>query len=516
MNQLRHNTVKTLPTECGEIVRRLLIQSDGLAADSQAQKSQQVFGINQPLNFPHSNEYDSMKKLLASMSAITMMLLTPVAAAQSSATDVEYRPDVRFTLRTDIADGKLVFVSEAGPTKGQINPDLRVPEGAVVQINLVNGDGAVHDIAVPDFKAKSDQLVGKGTATAIVFRANKNGTFEYLCSIPGHKAAGMFGKLIVGEPVADTGVKARDLSRNPNDVGKPVGKRKPRHITLDLVTTEVEGILDDGSTYKYWTFNNTVPGPMVRVRVGDTITVNMANAADSNNIHSVDFHAVTGPGGGAAVTQAAPGETKSFTFKALQPGLYVYHCATPMVAHHITNGMYGMILVEPEGGLSPVDREFYIMQGELYTAQPHGSRGLHEFSLDKLLNETPEHMMFNGNMGALTKTHKLAANVGETVRIFFGVGGPNLSSSFHVIGEIFDRVYNMGSLTSAPVEDVQTVLVPPGGATMVEFKVDYPGNYTIVDHSLSRLEKGLAGVLTVKGKADRAIFNSKEAIAPGH
>lgn len=457
-----------------------------------------------------------MKTIFCMLASMLLMLAASHGAlAQKKDASVTARPDVKFTLRTDIADGKLVYVSESGATKGQVNPDLQVPENAVVQINIVNGDGAIHDIAVPQFNAKSDEISGRGSATAIVFRATKNGTFEYLCTLPGHKAAGMFGKLIVGKAQAKT-AEARDLSMDPNEVGKPVGNRQPKHITVNLETTEVEGKLDSGSTYRYWTFNNTVPGPMVRVRVGDTVTVNMKNATNSMHIHSVDFHSVTGPGGGAAVTQAPPGQTKSFTFKAMQPGLYVYHCATPMVAQHITNGMYGMMLVEPEGGLTKVDREFYIMQGELYTARRHGSQGRHEFSLEKLLNETPEHMMFNGNPDALTKTHKLEANVGETVRIFFGVGGPNLVSSFHVIGEIFDRVYDQASLTSPPLTDVQTTLVAPGGATMVEFKVDYPGNYIIVDHALSRAEKGLAGVLTVKGKADAKIFESKEPIGGGH
>ena len=184
------------------------------------------------------------------------------------------------------------------------------------------------------------------------------------------------------------------------ETGQPVGARGPQSLTVNLDTTEVLGQLADGTTYKYWTFNNKVPGPFIRVRQGDTVTVNMANAADSKMIHSVDFHAVTGPGGGAAVTQAAPGSSKSFTFKAINPGLYVYHCATPMVAQHISNGMYGMILVEPEGGLPKVDREFYVMQGELYTAQAHGTLGENEFSLEKLLKEQPEHMMFNGTMDA--------------------------------------------------------------------------------------------------------------------
>ncbi|MEX2367818.1 MAG: copper-containing nitrite reductase [Pseudohongiellaceae bacterium] len=439
----------------------------------------------------------------------------PAMAEQPSRGDVTYTPDVTFTLRTDIADGKLVYISEKGETKGEVNPDLEVPEGAVVQVNIVNGDGAVHDFAVPQFDVKFDEFGGKGSATAVVFRASESGTFEYLCTLPGHKAAGMFGKLIVGDPQEQAASEYPDLSMDPNKVGEPVGDREPKEHTIDLETTEIVGRLGSNSHYKFWTFNDTIPGPMLRVREGDTVTVNMTNNIDSNHIHSVDFHAVTGPGGGAAVTQAAPGQTKSFTFKALQPGLYVYHCATPMVAQHITNGMYGLILVEPEGGLSEVDKEFYVMQGELYTAQPHGSSGLQEFSLEKLLDERPDHLMFNGAMDALTAIHSMESEVGDNVRIFFGVGGPNLISSFHVIGEIFDKVYDQASLTSPPLTDVQTTLVPAGGATMVEFKTEVPGDYILVDHSLSRAEKGLVGILKVKGDAQPEIFDSPEQATGG-
>ncbi len=448
---------------------------------------------------------------------LMVVALVPAAAAAPSANrDVTMVPDVTFNLRTAIADGKLVFIGETGSIKGVVNPDLKVPEGAVVQVNLVNGDGAQHDIAVPDFEAQSDVIQGKGAATVIVFRATESGTFEYLCTIPGHRAAGMFGSLIVGDPDDAEPSDIPDVAQDPHAVGEPVGDRPPRHVTVDLTTTEVEGRLADGSSYRFWTFNDRVPGPFVRVRVGDSVTVNMTNAIDSTHIHSVDFHAVTGPGGGAAVTQAAPGDTKSFTFRALQPGLYVYHCATPLVAQHVSNGMYGLILVEPPGGLDPVDREFYIMQGELYTVERHGTRGHHEFSLEKLMNEQPEHFTFNGTMNALTRTYDMRADVGDTVRIFFGVGGPNLPSSFHVIGEIFDRVYDQASLTSPPLTDVQTTLVPPGGATMVEFEVEYPGQYTLVDHALSRMERGLVGTLTVDGNASPAIFHSEEAVAAGH
>ena len=452
------------------------------------------------------------KKTIAAV-VLGLVGLASVGAADAPHehdTGVKIRPDVTFTLRTDIADGKLVFVGETGAIKGKVNPQLTVAEGAVVQINLVNGDGATHDISVPDFKATSNQLNTKGASTAIVFKADKKGEFKYICTLPGHVQAGMIGRILVGDGAAEAKAIGVEVSRSPMEVGQPVGTRGPQSMTVNLETTEVLGQLADGSTYKYWTFNSKVPGPFIRVRIGDTVTVNMANAKDSYMIHSVDFHAVTGPGGGAAVTQAAPGGSKSFTFKAMNPGVFVYHCATPMVAQHISNGMYGMILVEPEGGLPKVDREFYVMQGELYTAQPHGTPGENEFSLEKLLKEQPEHMMFNGTMDALTKTHRMEAKVGETVRIFFGVGGPNSTSSFHVIGEVFDRVYNMADLTSPPHKNVQTISVPPGGASMVEFKVEVPGRYILVDHALSRLEKGLAGFLYVTGADNPDIFHTAE------
>lgn len=460
-----------------------------------------------------------LKKMMATAVIGLASLSTAFAAEPPRDTGVKYRPDVTFTLRTDIAEGKLVFVGDAGAIKGQVNPQLAVAEGAIVQINLVNGDGATHDISVPDFGATSNQLNTKGASTAIVFKADKKGDFKYICTLPGHVQAGMIGKIVVGGGgIAKPQAKGADVSRSPMEVGQPSGKRGPQSVTVNLETTEVLGQLSDGTTYKYWTFNNKVPGPFIRVRLGDTVTVNMANAKDSHMIHSVDFHAVTGPGGGAAVTQAGPGTSKSFTFKAINPGLFVYHCATPMVAQHISNGMYGMILVEPEGGLPKVDREFYVMQGELYTNQPHGTLGENEFSLEKLLKEQPEHLMFNGTMDALTKTHKMEAKVGETVRIFFGVGGPNATSSFHVIGEVFDRVYSQADLTSAPLQNVQTISVPPGGATMVEFKVEVPGRYILVDHALSRLEKGLAGFLYVTGPANPAVFRTTEKADPnsGH
>ena len=279
-------------------------------------------------------------------------------------------------------------------------------------------------------------------------------------------------------------------------------------VRVDLETVELKGQLDDKIAYNFWTFNGKVPGPFVRVRVGDTVEVHLKNDEASLMYHSVDFHAATGPGGGAEFTQTEPGQEKVVTFKALIPGLFVYHCATPSVPHHITNGMYGLILVEPEGGLPQVDREFYVMQGELYTAKRFGMPGHQEMDYEKLISERPEYFLFNGAVGALTKSHPLRARPGETVRIFFGVGGPNFTSSFHVIGEIFDHVYEGASLGAMPITGVQTVSVPPGGATVVDFKIDRPGRYVLVDHALSRIERGLAGYLLVDGPSDDDLMRS--------
>jgi nitrite reductase (NO-forming) len=309
-----------------------------------------------------------------------------------------------------------------------------------------------------------------------------------------------------------------DIAQDPTAIPPPITRTGPERVRVDLETVEVEARLDANATFNFWTFNGRVPGPFVRVRVGDHVEVHLKNNENSMMMHNVDFHAATGPGGGAEATSAAPGEEKFFTFKALNPGIYVYHCAVPPVAQHIANGMYGLILVEPEGGLPPVDREFYVMQGEIYTEETFGTPGLLTESYDKMLNETPEYFVFNGHVAALTEHYPLMAKVGETVRLFFGVGGPNFGSSFHVIGEIFDRAYQLGSVTSEPIRDVQSIFVPPGSANIVEFKCEVPGRFVLVDHALSRAERGLAGYLVVEGDENKDIFDAppNENAAGGH
>ena len=436
-------------------------------------------------------------------------------AGESKGPAVSYHNPTTFTLKTGIAGGRMVYLGVGGDIDGKVNPTLMVHEGELVQINLINGEGAEHDVVIDQYAARSSIIIGKNASSTFSFTASKVGEFAYFCSIAGHRAAGMEGLIHVmpgAREAMDT--DAADIVRDPADLPGPIGQRMPQVVKVDLETVELSGKLDNGTTYTYWTFNSKVPGPFVRVRAGDTVEVTLKNAADSVMMHSVDFHAATGPGGGADFTQIEPGAQATVTFKALKPGIYVYHCATPSVAHHITSGMYGLILVEPEGGLPQVDREFYVMQGELYTVEPFGTQGEMEMDYDKLISERPEYFLFNGSVGALTKSHPLYANAGETVRIFFGVGGPNFTSSFHVIGEIFDHVYSLGSVLSPPLAGVQTVTVPPGGATIVDFKIDRGGHYVLVDHALSRAERGLAGYLIVDGPENDDIMHAGPATEP--
>jgi nitrite reductase (NO-forming) len=308
--------------------------------------------------------------------------------------------------------------------------------------------------------------------------------------------------------------RVSDISRDPTDVPKTVAYAEDGVVEVSLTTKEVIAEMADGTTFNYWTFDGTVPGPFIRVQEGDTIRLTIHNDETSLHPHNVDFHAVTGPGGGGAATIVAPGESKTFTFKALNAGLFIYHCAFGNPGLHMTHGMYGLILVEPKGGLPPVDEEFYVVQGEFYSAGGLGRKGLQLFDTEAYLDGKPQYIVFNGRTGALMDN--MTANVGDTVRIYVGNGGVNLVSSFHVIGEIFDRVYREGDLVSPPAQNLQTTLIPAGGAVMVEFKVDYPGKYILVDHALSRVDRGAWGLLHVEGEADPSIYDGEIQSGGGH
>lgn len=341
-----------------------------------------------------------------------------------------------------------------------------------------------------------------------------DGITSFVCSLIF--AFAMTGSSALWAQAATSSAKSPapvDIIRDPADVPPPIGNRSAATVHIMLTAEEVLGQLDPagGTTYLYWTFNGKVPGPMIRVRQGDMVEITLRNDARSRMVHSVDFHAALGPGGGAAFSQAIPGQAKTFTFEATTPGLFMYHCGTPMIAEHIANGMYGLILVEPSGGLSRVDHEYYFMQGEIYTTAAKGKVGLQEFSDPKLMDEDPEYFVFNGAVDALSKRYPLRANEGETVRLFFGDAGPNETSSLHVVGEIFTRDYMQGSLTSPPLTGVQTAAVPPGSAAILELTASVPGQFSVMDHAMARMAKGLLAILEVTGAENATLMHAGPA-----
>lgn len=339
---------------------------------------------------------------------------------------------------------------------------------------------------------------------------------------------------------------ANEIGRRADDLPPPITRKERTTVKVALEAIVVQGKLADGVTYEYWTYNRQVPGPFIRVREGDTVevslfhnpaghahaslplkesdfalagpfgisvanasaghgdevdahTAGMPDAANAHATHSVDLHSVLGPGGGAMLTQVADGTTKTFAFKAMRPGIYIYHCASPHIPTHIANGMYGMILVEPKEGMPKVDKEFYVMQGEFYTTGKTGEKGLQGFSKEKMDMEHPDYVVFNGRVGSLTGPRALQAKTGETIRLFFGVG-TFLPSNFHLIGGILDKLYPEGDIVSPPRKNVQTTIVPAGGAAMMEMKMEVPGKFLLVDHALPRaIDKGAVGEIVVEG-----------------
>jgi len=317
----------------------------------------------------------------------------------------------------------------------------------------------------------------------------------------GGSAAGDFGPP-QGDPI-------QAVITSAPDVPPPTNRDYPAKVIVDMEVRELDLEISEGVTYTFWTFGGSVPGNFIRIRQGDTVEFHLKNHPDSKMPHNIDLHAVTGPGGGATSSFTAPGHESVFSFKALNQGLFVYHCATAPVGMHIANGMYGLILVEPPEGLPPVDKEYYVMQGEFYTVGKYREKGHQPFDMQKAIEENATYVLFNGSEGAMVGENAIKASVGDTVRLFVGNGGPNLVSSFHVIGEIFDKVFYEGGTRYQ--ENVQTTLIPAGGSAMTEFRVEVPGTFILVDHSIFRaFNKGALGMLKVDGEGNLPVYSGKE------
>jgi nitrite reductase (NO-forming) len=331
--------------------------------------------------------------------------------------------------------------------------------------------------------------------------ADKDKKAETTAEDTGGSRKGDFGPP-QGQPI-------KAVLTQPPMVPPATGRKAPAKVIVELDVIEKDMPISEGVTYTFWTFGGTVPGSFIRIRQGDTVEFHLRNLPESKMPHNIDLHGVTGPGGGAASSFTAPGHSSRFTFKALNAGLYVYHCATAPVGMHVANGMYGLILIEPPEGLPPVDKEYYVMQGDFYTTGKYREKGHQPFDMEKAIEEHPTYVLFNGSEGALTGDKALTAHVGESVRLYVGNGGPNLVSSFHVIGEIFDKVWLEGGTRFQ--ENVQTTLIPAGGAAIMEFHLEVPGSYVLVDHSIFRaFNKGALAILKADGNENKAIYSGKE------
>ena len=322
-------------------------------------------------------------------------------------------------------------------------------------------------------------------------------------------ASGAEGKAARSDTADSLGAPIHAILTSPPNVPPPTHRTRPAKVIVELEVREIEKEISEGVRYTFWTFGGTTPGSFIRVREGDTVEFHLKNHPDNKMPHNIDLHGVVGAGGGAASSFTAPGHESQFTFKALHQGIYVYHCATSPVGMHIGNGMYGLMLVEPPEGLTPVDHEYYIMQGDFYTVGKYREKGLQAFDMQKAIDERPTYVLFNGSEGALVGDNALTAKVGDRVRLFIGNGGPNLVSSFHMIGEIFDKVWFEGGTRYQ--EDVQTTLIPSGGAAIAEFHTVVPGSFVMVDHSIFRaFNKGALAILKVDGPEDKAVYSGKE------
>lgn len=304
------------------------------------------------------------------------------------------------------------------------------------------------------------------------------------------------------------------IAADPTDIPDPIDRSEPTAVEFELETRELVAEIEPGVTYTYMTFDSQVPGPLLRVRQGDTVTLTVSSDEENSMPHNVDLHAVRGPGGGAEASMVAPGETQTFQFKATYPGAYIYHCAVPNMDYHISSGMFGMILVEPEEGLPEVDHEFYFGQNELYTTGDAGEEGHHDFDFEAMKAEEPTYVLMNGEKYAITGDGygPATVNVGDTARVFFVTGGPNLTSSFHPIGCVWDEVWPQGGIGGSPHQNIQTTPVMPGSCTIATMHFAVPGPVKLVDHALSRVgRKGFMGVIEAEGNERPDIFDPNPA-----
>jgi len=327
---------------------------------------------------------------------------------------------------------------------------------------------------------------------------------RFTCSVPGHAAAGMSGVIMIkggtsgdshGGPAPDTGAVKADPSA-PKYTLYPASAPKVLDGTthdIDLVVQEKLMTVAEGYVQAVWTFNGSVPGPVIRVHLGDTIRIHLKNPITSALSHSVDFHA-SQVAWNDEMLSIKPGEEKLYEWKADYAGVWMYHCGTTPALHHIANGMYGMVIVEPTGGFKPVDAEFALVQSEWYIGPQGQPTDLAKASTG---NPAPDFVVFNG-VANQYKDNPLKVPTGGTVRFFILDAGPNIDSSFHIVGTIFNTVTKEGIQllpTNPGHYGSQAVDLSPAQGAIIELTTPEDGLYPIVTHAFNFVGRGALGLL---------------------
>jgi nitrite reductase (NO-forming) len=376
---------------------------------------------------------------------------------------------------------------------------LDVESAGRYDVKLVNEGAIPHDLTFPDGTKIS---AGAGESASAVVTVPAAG-LTFLCSIPGHADAGMTGSITVkgiagggddhGGPGPTTDVDADPNAPDyiPRDPIAPDLLSGTVH-DIDLVIEEKEMTVAKGFLQKVWTFNGSVPGPTLRVQVGDTIRIHLKNPATSELSHSVDFHASM-VAWNDEMASIAPGEEKLYEFTATYAGVWMYHCGTSPALHHIANGMFGMIVVEPKGALNPAEHEFFLVQSEWYLG-PQGEPA----SLAKAAAAAPapDFVVFNGIANQYLD-NPIAVPTGERVRVYILDTGPSIDSSFHIVGTIFDRVIKEGvelRVGNPGNWGSQAVDLSPAQGAIVEFTFAEDGLYPIVTHAFNFVGRGALGL----------------------
>ena len=422
---------------------------------------------------------------------------TPPPAAGASSSPASSAAPGSGTVAGDVLGTLEIEAFDLGFTP----PDLTVQAAGRYAVKFTNTGTIPHDIT-PDGGETHTAQAGE----TVTFEVEvPEGGLPYICAVPGHAQAGMTGTIAVkgaaaggddhGGPAPSGDVAADPSAPAPVVYDATAPERLPEGEVhdIDLVITESKMTVAKGFVQTVWTFGGTVPGPVIRVTVGDTIRIHLKNPATNQLPHSVDFHA-SQVAWNDEMTSINPGEEKLYEWTADYAGVWMYHCGTSPALHHIANGMFGMVIVEPKGGLPKVDKEFALVQSEWYLGPQGEITNLEKASAGA---PAPDFVVFNGVASQYVDA-PLKVETGERVRIFVLDAGPSIDSSFHIVGTIFDTVTKEGIHLVKGNEGTwgsQAMDLSPAQGGIVEFTTAEDGLYPIVTHAFNFVGRGALGLV---------------------